>query len=161
MSGTLEYTVVGRPVAGDATVLSDYSVPMVGALEDVSSVIARDKPPRAKVKLAPQYQHLAPVVERIISFMGEDPSCTSRLAVAAATRFLAAHGRAVSLPVVVPTGGGIQLEWFQSGVGVELEFDADGEAIALLDVDGHVEARAVTGPTDDWLLQTLRFVRRG
>lgn len=161
MISTLEYSVAGRPAVSDATVLGDYSVPTVGSVEDLSIEIARDDPPRAKVRLAPRYQHLAPAVKEAIGLMGEAPGCASWLAVAAVMNYLAVHGSALSAPAVSPTEGGIQVEWFQSDVGVELEFDAEGNGIVLLDVDGNVEARAVSGPTDSWLIDALRFVRRG
>jgi hypothetical protein len=65
-------------------------------------------------------------------------------------------------PAVTPTSdGGIQLEWFHRGVGVELEFDPDGDLVVLIDHDGEIESSVAVDLTDAFLLAALRFVRLG
>ena len=74
--------------------------------------------------------------------------------------FLSLYGEQLVPPAVTTTpDGGIQLEWFRRGTGVEILFDADGEIFVLVDREGVVESELAGGLRDPFLLQTLPLIR--
>jgi hypothetical protein len=160
MVATLQYAVSTGGFMTDATVLENYTIKRQFVSDD-ASVVSREDPPRIKVRLSPDFARLAPVVEDILALMGEAEGCATRPAVAAAMRFLNHHGKSLRLPAVTGTQGGVQLEWFKHGFGVELEFDAFGDLIALTDDGSDVRSEVIEDDSDPFLRPVLSAICDG
>jgi hypothetical protein len=75
--------------------------------------------------------------------------------------FLTVNGAALLPPAIIPTSdGGVQLTWFRAGIGVEVEFDPDGDILVLIERGDDVTSHVVEGLTDDALKAVLDHVRR-
>jgi hypothetical protein len=70
-------------------------------------------------------------------------------------------GQDLPTPSVAPTPtGGIQLEWGGEDDGVEIEIRHDGKVITLIDLNGAIEERALTGLDDPTLSDALRWAAK-
>ncbi|MDQ6837412.1 MAG: hypothetical protein M3137_03480 [Actinomycetota bacterium] len=145
--------------AAGATVLENYTIKREFVSDD-ASVVSRDDP-RIKVRLLPRFLRLAPVVEEVFALMGKNEGCATRPAVEAALRFLNLHGSTLRLPAVTGTARGVQLEWFRQGFGVELEFDADGDLIALTDDGSDVRSEIIEDDSHPFLHTVLAAICDG
>lgn len=112
--------------------------------------------------------HLAPVAAKLSQLSALRPGWNSygaapvRLsAIEAAIRVLVYAGEDMPMPSVSPTPrGGIQLEWGADHDGVEIEFEPDGSISVLIDVNGELDQRRVTGPDDSSLVDALTWATK-
>jgi hypothetical protein len=139
----------------DATVSGDYAFQGTPAARDALIHIADRTAHRQDYVQYRSFEHLVPTFKSVASARRAAES--SR---ADARYFLQVWGEGLLPPAVTPTGdGGVQLEWFHQGVGVELQFDPDGDLVVLVDNDGVVESEVVTGLRDPFLLNALSLIR--
>ena len=139
----------------DATVVADYSLsPERGARDALSYTAGRAGHPQDYLHYAP-FEHLEPAFRSVGAAWRAHEASRS-----AARVFLSLYGEQLVPPAVTTTpDGGIQLEWFRRGTGVEILFDADGEIFVLVDREGVVESELAGGLRDPFLLQTLPLIR--
>lgn len=147
-------------VVGDTTVLRGYTPTQIEMSDEAFSTVLREEPPRARAQLGPKFSHLTRAVEVLLDLPGTAPVQPSYDVLKSVTGFLSQFGMNLIPPAVTPTSdGGVQLEWFSNSIGVELEFNPDGELTVLIDRDGDVEAHEVQDFNDPALLAALAFIR--
>jgi hypothetical protein len=110
--------------------------------------------PQDYVQYAP-FEHLVPTYRAIAATrISESVKTDVRL-------FLSVYGEFLAVPAVTASpDGGVQLEWYLHGVGVEMLFDNEGDLVVLIDRNGAIESELARGLRDPFLLNALQYIRR-
>jgi hypothetical protein len=154
---TICSTFLQAPILSADTVAGRYFERTIETVpEDTSVPVIYQGPPRARAKVSAEMAHLVPAVEKLLEYHASD--VVPNDVVEAVRRFLSRYGASIQSPTLnVMSGGGIQLLWRSNGAQVEVEFDADGDQIVMVE-RGDVRAEEFTAAPTELLNEALLII---
>ena len=163
MPSTIYASMMVTRTVSESAVVGEYQATARPVLEDTAFTLITEDPRRV-ARVPRTFERLLPTVKAVLGTMQarSDGVAPPTVEIArAALRVLSLAGDSAAPPAVTRTSdGGIQLEWFSNGVGVEIEIDTDLAILVLVDENDSFRSHEANDFRDPFLLEALSHISR-